>query len=149
MDTQQKTPPRFEWTDSLAMEFAAYVLQNWEQNGETTMREFKAMKTQTALFRTMDGVDIRPGEKFWQVDNAWFAFERTANFAIYADPPNTFSSKRAAEEWISHNKKMYSLMDIREAFSENASGSAYDLAVGLERLTKRKNDATATDKVAS
>ena len=72
------------------------------------------------LICNWDGVEIFDGDKFFTVDINYCVHEFKADHSIskiFSEINKTFSTEQAAKEYINLNKPMYSLNQIKQAFS--------------------------------
>lgn len=101
-----------------------------------------AVKSNTSLFTTEDGVDIFEGDLFWNINNQFQLSElqitNNKYELVFLKPENKckqFSTKEAAEEYILMNKPCLSYNDISDLVKD---GQIWWLKEELKKLVKSK-----------
>ena len=67
------------------------------------------------LFQTLDGIDLKHGDKFYVVDTKFFKiFEAEAGITFKTEKwiKNSYHNKELAERWIDLNRPKYSIKDM-------------------------------------
>jgi len=128
----------FEWSDELRLEFFYFAYtRSYSETKGSIFEQFKASKERKPLFVTQDGKEVFEGDFFWTVK-----FNLKEPFRCYAshgkeDGWIDFSTREAAETYISENAKLYSIKDVREAVI-SIPGLSYVMGNLISELQKRK-----------
>ena len=101
------------------------------------------------LFQTLDGIDLKHGDKFYVVDTKFFKiFEAKAGITFKTEKwiKNSYSDKKLAEEWILMNKPVLSLEDLLSVWSTDNLYNVYKESPMFQNFKKLAENKIKTDE---
>ena len=97
--------------------------------------DWEELTQKTALFKTLDGVDIFEGDTYWytSLNNVYKCAFAEVNYI----PNLTFSNEIEAKKYITENEKRFSLKDVEKVLEVNlCHGSWYEKAKTIITVLK-------------
>lgn len=120
---------KFEWTDSLVIDFVAWTLKQSPtfQGRYADIEQFKQSKQKQPILTTTDGVEIYDLEQtIYTVitKSQWEQKQPMAkNAAMLADYWKKFSTKEDRDKWVLLNKPCLSVLDVVKIFKTQSKES--------------------------
>jgi hypothetical protein len=100
----------------ITLEEEGIYIWNSSCNGQHNVSLKNAKKIENkVLFKTLDGQEMKFGDKFYVVDTKYFKiFEAEAGITFKTEKwiKNSYADRKLAEEWILNNKPVLSLNDL-------------------------------------
>ena len=112
---------------------------NWTNASGGTWLEDAEKVEDKPLFTTLDGQELKHGDKFYVVDTKFFKiFEAEAGITFKTEKwiKNSYADKKLAENYILMNKPVLSLNDLLEAWCDNHSISTYKYSTLFQNFKK-------------
>lgn len=96
-------------------------------------------ETKPVLFKSFDEINIYEGDKYWCLQSEWFISECTTKDYRPDCEIKRFSSRGAAEEYITLNKPCLSVNDVKSVYSDGRSFVGTEFLIdGLKNLVQSK-----------